>query len=492
MIPFSPAPGLVVLVFLVVAFLLLRWPEVGTLFALLLLYLNLPANAVKLYGLPYPIAAGAAVLLVPALVQTFFIRRSRALIDRPFLLMIVFLGALVISSLFVKDSDLALLWIQKYLTEGLLLYFLVINLVRNRHALRRVTWVLLFAGAFLASLTLYQELTHNYSNEFGGLAQRTLEREKTEDILFGKVAQPTQSKIRLANRAQGPIDDPNRYAQLLIVLLPLGWFRIRDERGVISKVLAATFSTLILSGVLLTYSRGGFLGVFVIVGLMTMMRCIRPYQLLLATALLIVSIPIIAPGYKDRILTLRGLQGVISPEASVETDAVERGRAAEMLAAWNVFRDYPIVGVGPGQFAPIYSLSYLSENYSLRRIVEQRRAHSLYLEIMAETGAVGIVAFMAIVLVVMRRLAQTRRHLAATHAELANFSTAFLLAISAYMTTAIFLQLSYHRYFWLLIALAGVTVQVSRSLSLPVDPRQTSGSSHQTRGPGPSTPIPSM
>lgn len=84
--------GPAILVLLVLAAVLLRWPEIGTLLAVTLLYLNLPAIAVKLHGLPYTVALAAGCLIIPALLRNLFSRRDRIILDWPFLLMLVFLG----------------------------------------------------------------------------------------------------------------------------------------------------------------------------------------------------------------------------------------------------------------------------------------------------------------------------------------------------------------------------------------------------------------
>src|SRR5882672_2773621 len=471
MIPFFEIVAVAALLAAVAA-ILLRWPEAGTLVVMLLVYLNLPAIAVKLYGVPTPVVGLLGFLLVPPLLQNLFMRRERVILNMPFLLLFVFLGTAVASSFVAKDTDLALLWVTRYLAEGVLLYFLLLNLVRTFGTLRRVTWALLVAGAVLGSLTLYQEISHSYGNEFGGLAQRTLKRETPEDVLFSQYdSEGPAGKVRLAQRAQGPIDDPNRFAQMLIVLLPLGWCRVRDEPTFAGRALAGSLSILILSGVLITYSRGAFLALLAMLTVLAILRGIRLFQVVAVAAVLIVSAMLFAPGYSGRILTLRGVQGLFSASSDVDPDAVQRGRATEMLAAWNVLVDHPVLGVGPGQFAPIYSVSYMSEHYSLRRVTEQRRAHSLYLELGAEMGVVGLLAFLAVVVATLRDLMTVRRQ-SASHRAVANYATAFIVAISGYLTTALFLQLSFQRYFWILLSLAGAAVHAARSL----DPR---GERHQ-------------
>ena len=447
----------------VVVLTLLRWPAAGTWIIFFLVYLNVPAIATRLWGVPAMPVLALGILIAPALIQTLLIYRGRVALDKTFLLMFVFLGIALTSTFFAQDEDLALQWVTRYLLEGLLLYFLIINLVRRLDTLRQVTWALLIAGALLGALTLYQEVSHSYSNEFWGLAQRTLERETPTDIFMG--TSEGQTKIRLAQRAQGPIDDPNRFAQMLLVLLPLGWFRMKDEPGLVRKVLAGGATLLILSGTLLTYSRGGFLGLTVMLLVLVLLKGIPVRQVLAAAAVMVLAVALLAPGYVGRIMTLQGLEGLVGGKEAggAEPDAVQRGRATEMLAAWNAMVDHPVLGVGPGQFAPIYSVTYMSEYFLLRHVTEQRRAHSLYLEMGAELGAIGLLTFLGIVAVTLKRLAGVRRGWS-QYPEISNYAVAFIAGIASYLVTALFLQLSFQRYFWTELALGGSTVIAAQAL----------------------------
>ncbi len=442
---------------------MIRWPDLGLVLGVVLLYLNLPALAAKLHGVPGPIAGAAGIVVTPALIQRFLSSRPRFVIDLPMLMMFLFLGSIILSSFLAQEFDLAMGWVLKFVFEGLLLYTLMVNLVRSAASMRRVVWALLFSGSLLASMTLYQELTKDYHQEFGGLAQRMLEREtaslETKDQLSGG----DRSKIRIAQRAQGPIDDPNRYSQMLIVLLPLAWVVGRNAKSLLQRVLAAGSALMMMAAILLTYSRGAFLTLVVMTVIATVLRGVRIAHLLVALLVFSIGATIIVPGYMGRISTLWGIQGLVTDHSAVGPDAVQRGRATEMLAAWNVFRDYPVLGVGPGQFAAVYSLEYMSTGFEMRRIVETRRAHSLILEMLAEVGAIGVGIFLGIIFVLVRRLYQQWRLRRVSDPEAADFGLAFILSIVGYMGTALFLQLSYQRYYWFLIAMASATVHIARS-----------------------------
>ena len=94
-----------------------------------------------------------------------------------------------------------------------------------------------------------------------------------------------------------------------------------------------------------------------------------------------------------------------------------------------------------------------------------RFAHSLYLEIAAQNGIPGLICFLAIVVVTLRELLLARRLCAARYPQLANMASGFFLAIVVYLSTGLFLHLTYARYFWLILALAAAAAYVARKVA---------------------------
>jgi O-antigen ligase len=84
----------------------------------------------------------------------------------------------------------------------------------------------------------------------------------------------------------------------------------------------------------------------------------------------------------------------------------------------------------------------------------------MYLEELADTGILGFTILMSIVLFTMYQLVKVRRRWARSRPDIAHTVSGLLLAIIAYLSTAVFLHLSYVRYFWLLLALAGAVVYI--------------------------------
>src|SRR5207237_6503462 len=81
-------------------------------------------------------------------------------------------------------------------------------------------------------------------------------------------------------RAAGPVGEPNRYAQILLVLLPLAALTFRMERSRRLQALGLATGALILGGLLLTFSRSAILAGCVLFAMMAYLRLLKPGQVL--------------------------------------------------------------------------------------------------------------------------------------------------------------------------------------------------------------------
>jgi hypothetical protein len=446
----------------VVAVSLLK-PEFATLAVVFVFYSNLAVVMKTLHGIPEALAASFTLLLSLPLVNYIFIKKQKVVVDYVFLLMVVFFVICLASAfLMAKDLDLSIQWLAVYVMEGLALYFLFLNVIKNLSILNKVVWVLLFCGAMLAAMSLYQEVFNQYNQTFGGLAQRSHELEEFDDFQ-GDVYAENRDKIGGKNRSGGPIGKPNRYAQVLLVLVPLGLFRMWSEKRTLHKFVAGLATMTIIGGFLLTYSRGGFVTMVLMFLLLAFLRYITPKQILISAALILVLMAVAAPGYFARVQSITGAGSLFSPESGARADGTTRGRMTEMLAAFLAFTDYPILGVGPAQYTPFYSTHYQADpDIAFRHLGRARRAHTLYFELAAETGILGFATFVAIFAVMMSRLWGVRRRAARIRPDLAHLATSLWFAIFAYLGTAIFLHLAYQRYYWFILALAGAAIQVAK------------------------------
>jgi hypothetical protein len=450
---FSPLLALGACTALVLASVALRWPDVATYAVLFLLYSNLPVVGVNFHGIPKVMAAAYLLLLVVPFVDRVLTRRQGLVVTPVLWLLALFLGAQIVAMAFSRDPGQSLRDVLTYALEGVGLYFLVTNVVRDRETLRGATWALLAAGALMSVAPLIQQATGTFERDYGGLAQVDGAGFRTGHASEESSVEERQSRLA------GPIGEKNRFAQILLILLPLGLSRVWEEKRRALRLVALGCTTLIALGFVLAFSRGGALGLACMLAVMLVLRLIDIRRAVCVGAGLVLLL-LAVPQYWKRIATMTSAVRLVDETAQTsEPDGAVRRRVTEMLAALRVFLDHPVVGVGPGLFKD-YAEEYGNID-ALRRIEGPRRAHSLYLEIAAETGTIGLCLFLAVLLVTIAGLVAARRAYLVNDPELAGPAAAYLLALVGYLSTGIFLHLAFQRYFYLLLALGGAMAHVA-------------------------------
>jgi O-antigen ligase len=447
----NPLAGAVALLGLAVVALSFKWPEAATLAVILAIYLNIPAVAVKFHHVPKALAASMLLLLVFPLFDRLMVRKEEIVFDRIAQLMSLYLIAMLVSTIFAKDLTLAAHNMADYVAEGLIIYLLIVNVIRDLPTLKRVVLVLLLAGSLMGGLSIIQNATGTIDKDYGGFAQA--------GGLMG--AGMSWGKQAVQKRAAGPIGEKNRYAQVLVVLLPLAYFMLWHKKRRALRLGAIAVGGLIVGGIALSYSRGAILGIVMVVLLMMAMRYIKIYQVILAGLAVTVIFAIRSPDFAKRMQTLEQVPTLFMGKSTQvqSTDESLRRRWAENLAAFQVFTDHPLAGVGPGHFARYYSTAYVNR-LGLAAQAKGYFAHNMYLEVAAETGAFGLLAFLSLLWVLLHGLWAGWRRLRWRYPDLAQLSAALLLSCATYLVTATFLQLSYQRYFWLLVAIASAAMHL--------------------------------
>ena len=436
------APGRVAHDFAVLAFFFILWS-------------NLAVVATRYHGVPKVVGSAVIVLLAIPIARYVIVKRQPVALTPVVPLVFVFFAALLLSAALSKDPGVSTSPVVLYLTEGLLLFLLVSNAVRTTQTLTRVLWVLILAASFMGAISVFQEATHTYGNDYAGLAQ-------VEGYGSDVLASDTQKIER--PRLAGPVGSKNRYAQILAAVLPLALIRARGERSRRLRLAAAGGSLLIFGGLVLTFSRGAAVAVTAMLLLMVLLRELRLRRLVVGLAVVSGIVLLAVPDYVTRLRSLQSVTALSSTESVNSTqhpDSALTGRQTENLAAWHTFLDHPVIGVGPGVYFKQYSREY-GNRLGVRYLESERRGHSLYLELAADTGLAGLSAFMAMVgtaLVLLYRHARRWRGLDSQRAMLAS---SLFFGLFAYLACAMFLHLSYQRYFWALLGLASAAIWTLR------------------------------
>lgn len=443
---------------LLVVLAILAKPDLATLLVVFILFTNAAVIAVKFHNVPSLVGAALPALLVFPLASYVIVRREKLVMSPILMTIFLFFAAQVAGTLFAEYRYEATNNLITFILEGLGLFFLITNVVRTPQTLRQVTWALLIAGAFIGGLSLYQQLTHTFQNNYWGFAQLSYAQLNTGvETINGAVTVP---------RLAGQIGEKNRYAQVMLMLVPVGIFRFWGEKKLLMRILAGLATGLIAVGSALAYSRGAAVGFVLMLVIMVFMRYIKLWQVGVIVALLAVVLAAV-PTYAARLNSIQTLVTSFSDDTSAgvaSADGATLSRLTEMGAAALVFLDHPILGVGPGLF-PLYYQQY-ADLIGLRTQNADREAHDLYVSIAAETGGLGLICFLLIVYVTLRGLARARKRWLIDEPEIANMATAYMLSIVTYLTTGIFLHFAFIRYLWLIMALAAAVIYIAEQRAL--------------------------
>jgi O-antigen ligase len=208
-------------------------------------------------------------------------------------------------------------------------------------------------------------------------------------------------------RAYGTFQQPNPYAGYLGYLFPvaaslglgaLGQWQISRSRThlalfAVCSIVAGSLAI----GIILSWSRGAWLGL--IAGGVAVLAFRSRRSAIIATVIAIVSLLVVllfGTGWMPqtimgRIGDLGSNLADVDPGRTEITDA--NFAVLERLAHWRVgqrmFADHPWLGVGIGNFATVY------EKYALPHwYIPLGHAHNVFINFLAETGAVGFLTFM--------------------------------------------------------------------------------------------------
>jgi O-antigen ligase len=188
-------------------------------------------------------------------------------------------------------------------------------------------------------------------------------------------------------RLQGASGDPNYLAAGLVPAALLAGGLAAATRSFLTRMALVPAAALIAIGLAASQSRGGLIAALVAAPLSVM---VLPRQ----RVAVVTSITVVA--------AFMGVWFLGSPtawERVTQLDGGGDGRADLWQVAWRVSEEHPLYGVGLGGF-PAEAQHFVRRPGELRfvqLIVDQPHvAHNTYLQLLAETGIVGLVLFLAV------------------------------------------------------------------------------------------------
>ena len=232
------------------------------------------------------------------------------------------------------------------------IFFLAVQLLKKPRDLRNVLWIIVGLHLFLVLRAYY-----------------------LYKITYMSIALPS---YKYMNR--------NAFANVLAMVFPIAYILSRTEKNKILRMLGMIAAVWFVIGVILTYSRGGFIALGI--GVLALIFFERKKWRIIGVVLLlsILILPRLSEKYINRI-------------KSIETyaeDTSAMGRVSTNHAAINMIKEYPVFGIGAGNFNDVFI--YFTPTEELKWVSEGKSIHNVILQAASETGYVGLTIFLLLVL----------------------------------------------------------------------------------------------
>lgn len=249
--------------------------------------------------------------------------------------------------------------------------------------------------------------------------------------------------------------DTNDFALLIVATMPfLAYFGARGQR-MARRVLAAVCLPILLLLLVMTGSRGGFLGLVVVTIYFALSyRGIRPVARATAVGFLAFGFIILGGAtYFAKIETLLNPTQDYNWQGKSPT-----GRIEIWKRGLGYLGDHPLFGVGVNNFLRAEgNLSTIGREMKSRgRPFKWSVAHNSYLETAAETGIVALAAFLgmfATTLACLRRVTRAMKRVGYVTRELA-LAQVLIASLMGYLVCAFFISAEYFAYPYVLIGMA--------------------------------------
>ncbi len=247
-------------------------------------------------------------------------------------------------------------------------------------------------------------------------------------------------------RAAGLRADPNETAMLLVVGIPIAWYFALRATHKYAQLAYYAAVPLIMWGMVLTGSRGGFLALSLVIALIILNK---PTAIKTVTAIItLIAIILTAPGVlldrTDRLVDE-------NKDGSIES------RADLLINGLNVVAQKPVLGVGPGNIGQAI-VAYKYRGHVEAEVPtylfgdEFMVAHNLFLEIFGELGIFGGLLFLGILYQALHGYWKEHRR-ARDKGDHFSLAYAMLTAMAGFLFAGLFLSQGKESVLWFLLGI---------------------------------------
>ena len=350
----SPIMGAAMIVVLPVFFLLISKPEFG-LFCLVFAAPLAPTMAM----------AGLSLLALFSLVVRSIISPNfKWKYDGLGFLIMIFIAVYLVAGItsFAMVKSLSIWAIYLVFTAA---YFLVTNVIKSEKQLNNLLTVFVISGLIVCLYGIAQYI-------FGwDTAQAWMDEEMFTDI-----------KMRIYST----LENPNVLGEYILLVLPAAIGLMWTRKDILQKVVYAGVSLIMFVALILTFSRGCWIGLLAAAAIFITFAAGKLWGLAL------IALPILPAVLPESIINRFTSIGDMQ-------DSSTSYRVYIWMGALAMIRDFWVSGIGMGAkaFTEVYPF------YSYNGVVAPH-SHNLFLQILVESGIGGIAVFLIIILLFLKKM----------------------------------------------------------------------------------------
>jgi O-antigen ligase len=328
--------------------------------------------------------------------------------------MVLLMGlAAVLSIPFAIDPGEAWTAFTDLMIKTILIFLVIVNAVRTETRMRILWWLVLAVSIYLSINVIRDYQAGNFGI---GLAET--------------------NTLRIKGSINGLFDNSNDLALHLVTIIPIAFILGIEKKGLIRKLVYFPITLLMLSAVIITFSRGGFLGLIAMTLVLARKLGRRNRTTALATIVFgFIFFVAVAPAtYSGRLATIFDSASDITGSSSQRTEVLKR-------SIWVALR-YPIFGVGLGNFH--------------HKSFQELGTHNAYTQVAAETGIAAMICYIILLVHPLRKLRMIERDLFERN-ENSRFyylSIGLQASLIGYMVSSFFAAVAFQWYVYYLVGYA--------------------------------------
>lgn len=299
------------------------------------------------------------------------------------------------------------------LIKTIVIFIVLVNVVRTESRLKILFWLVLAVSIYLSANVI---LDYRAANFRIGLAETNTQR--------------------IGGAIKGLFDNSNDLALHLVTIIPIAFVLAIEKKGLIRKAVYLPITLLMIAAVIITFSRGGFLGLIAMTLVLVRKLSRRNRTAAFATLVFgVIFFLLVAPAaYSGRLATIFDSTSDITGSSSQRTQVLKRS----ILVALR----YPIFGVGIGNFH--------------HKSFQELGTHNAYTQVAAETGIAAMICYILFLLHPLRKLRMIERELYERN-ETSRFyylSIGIQASLVGYMVASFFAAVAYQWYIYYLVGYA--------------------------------------